>query len=250
MNWGKLKSFLIGLFLIINIFLIITMISQERKNTSIPVQTINDTVSVLEKNDILINASIIPTDVKNMGEITVIPITKSESFKDVTYSSDDNMFEINVNKGVFNSQDMKSVLSGLGIKNFKVSKEYSNGLGSVSQMAGGYPIFEAGVDVESDGIVSFVKGDWYELKTKAKKNSDYNNLVFLPSILINYISNKLRPIGEQTITDINYGYYVLNNTSNAIIYTAVPCWQIEVDDAMFFYYNAINGEYITMLSIQ
>jgi regulatory protein YycI of two-component signal transduction system YycFG len=77
MNWGKLKNFLIGLFLIINIFLVITMITQERKNTLIPVQTINDTVSVLEKNDILVDASIIPTDVKNISEFTVIPVTKS-----------------------------------------------------------------------------------------------------------------------------------------------------------------------------
>ena len=250
MNWGKLKSFLIGLFLIINIFLVITMITQERKNTSIPVKTINDTVSVLEKNDILVDASIIPADVKNMSEFTVIPVTKSEAFNDVSYINEDNMFEININKGVYNTQDMKSVLSSLGIKNYVVSNDFASGYGNVNQYVDGYPVFETNVDVESDGVTSYVTGNWYQFKTKPKKNKEYNNLVLLPSILINYISNQNRPIGEQTITDINYGYYVLNNNANAIIYTAVPCWQIEIDDAVYFYYNAINGEYISMLSYQ
>ena len=250
MNWGKLKSFLIILFLLINIFLIVSMIVTDKVKTTIPNETIQDTVNILKRNGILIEPSIIDNTVKNVHDITLKPITKSDNFTGKLIAGDLNTFEMNFSKKVSNTEEMKNILSDASIKDYNVEKEFSDGFGTVLQKTGGYTIFDTLIEVESNGAGSRIMGEWYEVITKPKKDKNYDNIVILPSILINYISNKERPVGEQKITDIEYGYYVTNKNSDSVIYTAIPCWRIEVDNAMNFYYNARNGEYMDMLSFQ
>ena len=250
MNWGKLKSFLIVLFLIINVFLIVSMFISYKVKTTISDETIQNTVSILKRNDIIVDPSIIDNAVKNVHDITLKPITKSDNFSAKFTLKDYNAFEMTFSEKISDTDEMKKILSNASIKDYKIEKEFSNGFGIVSQKAGGYTIFDTTVEVESNAAGTRVMGEWYEIITKPKKNKDFDNIVILPSILINYISNSQRPEGEQKITDIEYGYYVTNKNSDSVIYTAIPCWRIEVDSAMNFYYNARNGEYMTMLSFQ
>src|SRR5690554_4570675 len=74
MNWFKVKTILITLFLFINIFLLINIMFSVKKATLISTETINNTVEVLEKNNIQINSNIIPTRMSNL------PILEMENY--------------------------------------------------------------------------------------------------------------------------------------------------------------------------
>ena len=60
MNWERMKSFLIILFVGINIFLIGFMLNSVKNTTTVSKTVMTDTVSILNGNNIYIDSNIIP----------------------------------------------------------------------------------------------------------------------------------------------------------------------------------------------
>ena len=244
MNWEKLKTFLIVLFSAINVFLIVTMIATNRSANTIPKQTIQDTVKILKANNINIDENIIDDEVKNMGEITVKPITKSDDYSKNISKSDGVEFEMVFDRAVLNDKDMKSLLSKGGFDEYEISKSFSDGYGIAQQCIKGYRIFDSRLEVKSQGQKSTISGIWFDPQSLPKKSDNNTNIVILPSILINLISNVNRPQTEITISSIDYGYCIAYSGADAVLYTATPCWRFVTDGGMEFYYDARTGEYI------
>lgn len=244
MNWEKLKTFLIVLFSAINIFLIVTMITNTKKSTTIPRTTIQDAVSILYENGITVNESIIPDKVINMEDITVKPITRSDDFSGLITKTEGIRFFIESNESVSTNQEMKRLLSKNKFRGYKILKNFLNGSGSVIQLIKKYPLFDACIDIKSSNGKTYIDGIWFQLQSHPKKGSDNSNVVIVPSILIDFINNEDRIKDKQTITSIDYGYHIWGNDSSSVLYTAVPCWKIALDNGQEFFYNARSGEYL------
>lgn len=71
MYWSKVKTILIVLFAGINIFLLVNMIISLNQSIVISNQTINNTVEVLQKNDIIIDDQIIPRRTQNVSFLVI-----------------------------------------------------------------------------------------------------------------------------------------------------------------------------------
>ena len=244
MNWEKLKTFLIVLFSIINIFLITMKIATSSENVSIPRSTISDTVSVLSKNNIKINESVIPDKVKNMDDITLKPVTMVDGFLPNDAYIDSMSFEFDSGTVISTQQELKKLLSSCKFKKYRVLKGFSHKSAKIVQLIKGYPIFDAELDIECKKDKTKISGAWFKAQTYPKKSLDSVSSATITGILIDFINNPARGEGEQTIKTIDYGYTVSKPENDNVLYTAVPCWKIELDNGEKFFYNARNGEYI------
>ena len=71
MYWSRVKTILIVLFLCINIFLLINMMITVNRTIVISTETVRNTVEVLQKNDIKINAEDIPTKIEQVSKLKI-----------------------------------------------------------------------------------------------------------------------------------------------------------------------------------
>ena len=71
MNWSGAKNWLIVLFVSINIFLIFTIVKSDMRLSVIDAGTIEQTVEILQRNNIFVKADIIPTKTPKLGAIDV-----------------------------------------------------------------------------------------------------------------------------------------------------------------------------------
>lgn len=243
MNWAKLKTFLIVLFAVINVFLIATKVVTEQSSQKISHQIIVDTVNILNNNDIFIDEGIISDRVRNMEEISVKPVTRSDNYLKNISKADGLNFEMTLGEPVTTENEMKRLLKKNNFKNFKIIKNFSDGEGRATQYIDDMCIFGAEVSVTGNATSSKISGVWFEPMSEPDEIND-KNIVILPSILINYISNEERPYEKHSIEKIEYGYYIMYNDPDAVLYTLVPCWKFSIDKGIDFYYDARTGEYI------
>ncbi len=71
MYWSRVKTILIILFVVINIFLLVNMVISLNQSIVISDKTINNTVQVLQRNDITINEQMIPRRIQNVSFLVI-----------------------------------------------------------------------------------------------------------------------------------------------------------------------------------
>ena len=84
MNLGRVKSFLIFLFLFINIYLVISLFMSTR--FTLDKKTVQTTVAVLEKNGISVDENIITRSLVNLKNIDTNNIIYTAEFKKSQYA--------------------------------------------------------------------------------------------------------------------------------------------------------------------
>lgn len=236
MNWERVKNFLIFLFLGINIFLVFFMFNSVKTTSSTNKTVIEDTISVLNANNITINDDVIPYSINNPGTFDAVPVTIDHS-----YDSPKTLAPSNI------ESEIKKALAIIDIKKFEILK-ISDDTYRITQKINGYPVFSSDVQAKIENNRISLSGIWYKQKTKAK-TSGYaeDGLVFVTSVLIDFINNPDRDhLASNTITKIDFGYGVPHYDSGAqhVSVPAVPCYSITTADGKSFIYEAASGEYL------
>lgn len=236
MNWERVKSFLIVLFVGINIFLISFMLSSVKRSSSVNKTVVADTVSILNANGVSVNENIIPSSISNPGTFDVVALNVDSSYDSPRTISENNA-----------EAEVKKALKVLGIKDYKITKIDSFTY-SVIQKTDGYFIFDSGITAKaSDNSIS-LSGVWYKQQTKPKAEGyDDGGIVYVTGVLIDFINNpdRNRDI-HNTINSIEVGYCVPQYDSGMEhkSMTAVPCYSVTTADGTSFLYEAANGTYI------
>lgn len=259
MNWKNIKSFLIILFLCIDIFLVyITNVSH--KSAVLSDENINDTVSLLRENDIYIDSNIIPKTVESYESIELSslvfsdesPVDKSliDNFQDGTIK-----ITLPADTSKINEQNAKSeilkILKNNGFDTRKILLEKAEtDAGTSYIMTSEYKkikLFNNSMKITVDNDFITLSGTWFKSESANPYNPNGKRGVYATSALIAYISYKEQNIGNEkiTITDICFGYHAKfdkNNMSLKYI-SASPCYRLTDESGNVCYYNIINGEF-------
>lgn len=250
MSWKSIKTFLIVLFLILNVFLIIlTYKMNNAKNLS--QSQISETITLLNTNNIEVDPSIIPvspsedntinlTDIYYMNENTDDIIrTENELIIKIPYYTKNNK---SVQNNILNSLENY----GFDTENIKVFEDENNQY-KIKYYINNMQVFDNDMSLNIDNDTITLKGKWYIYESENAYNWEYGGSGYATSALINFISHPKRDKSKTTtITAIDYGYYANsdNFNKNYKIISSTPCYRLTTDTGMMYYYSVSEGNFV------
>lgn len=262
MEWGKIKTVLIGVFAVINIFLLFAYFKGAYTGKTISAELIDDTVVILKNNDIVIDGKIIPVHYENakicnvenkyanMSDVLEYiwsnenENTKKYLKKSSTDVSEDEFTSIcNVDISNYNTktiQHIKAEIEQTGLllnTNYKV---VDNG-----DKIYFYAIYENKVFFDSYIRLSIRNDTIYEVYGKnwlgdRVTESSVAEVVSPIEILINFANEKSTD-DRLTVTAMRSGYYI-GRRGDTVRATASPVWEICVDNQKSYYFDMRNGD--------
>ena len=271
MNWSRVKTILIILFLCTDLFLVAIYMTSRYSATTISGEMIENTVSALKNNKITINPDIIPRKIQSIPYAeaeNAIPDYESFAKKllgnnlnkiDYGYSGDygtvtfyGDRFNYQKNPDAFiltdsitinKEQTAKDVASadlkqlGFDLSKATVSASKKNGNFTVvfENKANELPIFNSRVTVELSkyGVVS-ISGIWFN---QTENTGNDTELKKVTSALIQFIP-QLPDGGE--IVKLQMGYNIFDKESFHKSATLIPVWHITCKDGSTYLLDARN----------
>lgn len=262
MNLGKVKTFLIVLFLGINIYLIISSFLSAR--FFIDGKTIDNTAKLLKSNQITVDKDLIHTSFANLKNIDTNNIVYTKRFKEankdgIFETKNDTFFCEREFNGIYNLSDrrikkeIEKILESSGfetehMKYGKITDKNGKKTYTIRCFVKGYEIFDSFIKVTVSDNKFSLKGSWYEpLSEDIKSRSGSRDIKYVTSILLSMLQNeeimKSRPF---TIESVDYGY--LSGTSYGggahVTTSALPFYRIRTSLGKVYYYDATNGAYL------
>ena len=261
MNLGRVKTFLIVLFLGINIYLMASHFFSTR--FYIKEKTIDDTISIIKEYGITVDKDTVIRYTVNLKNIETNNVIYSDTFvkknKDNKFRIDENRFEATFkSKALANKSDKEiqdTVISKL--ESYGFSKTYMD-LGKIKSTKGGkhfdihckvkkYYIFDNKISVNITGDSFTVKGMWFEPSNdNITMNSHSRKTVYITSVLMNLIENEdAKKNLPFKVTDIDYGYMggTIYGNGGHVTATSLPYYRIKDNKGNVYYYDASNGSY-------
>ncbi|MBR2476739.1 MAG: hypothetical protein IKB50_01240 [Clostridia bacterium] len=233
MNWERMKSFLIVLFVGINIFLIGFMLNSVKNSSTVSKTVVADTTSILSDNNIYIDSNIIPLSTDNPGSFEVMPVNVNFTYTSKVQITDKNA-----------KSEIKKALKSNGIKNNYIITRNNDGSYCIGQKAYGHFIFDSLINATCSGNTITLTGRWYTLNSKPVGKD--GEMLPVTSVLIEFMNNPVRDGNiHNCITSITIGYCVPGHDSGAdyISMTAVPCYSINLSNGVSFLYEASTGAF-------
>ncbi len=268
MYWSKVKTALIALFALINIFLVITIIYNSAKDRKEERRMIESAVSVLQKNNIEVSVDQVPEKTEKMKVIAVQSYTydKQELAKKLVgaetavetrgaYSRfEDGERSLSVKNNLFYFEDKSSSpvqvdeqtvksttgqLADLGFDMTDVYTKVSSGEIEYTALLDGREIFANNLRVVpgQNGPAS-IGGSWITVIQGEEKKFEVSPAYIA---LLNFLRDDDRPTNRPVkITAIELGYSVMLGIAEVDYITAdaVPTWRIEINNGIDFFYDA------------
>ena len=262
MEWSKIKTILIWIFVIVNIFLFSMYFKDMYAGNEISDDVVADTISVLAKNNVEITEDVIPkdySDVKiysvenkyNTIEAMIENAKKISKENGVSYLNDDNIsikgknFTCTVisNEDVSDRADYaEEELEKTGLLddvtyNVKESGEYVYFYLKHDNMA----FFDSYIRVKctDKGIQEIYGNNWYCDKIT---EGSMAQTISPAQILIDFaVQTKFEQ--KVKITKVEAGYYI-GDRDGTVRVTAFPVWEITMSDGSVYYYDRRNGDLV------
>lgn len=271
MNWGRVKTVLIILFLCTDIFLLATYLTSKYASSTISSEVIESTVEVLKNNDITVDPSIIPQKIPSVVSLDAENVISDyETFAKKVLGSEfspvDYGYESMVGKLTFfgdrfnfvKNPMLDAVTDLIPVTDEKMAKDVT--VSSLQQLgfdlnnadittkktdsgytiilenrANSLPIFNSQVLVElsKSGITS-ISGIWFN-ETESPNGS--NNIKSITSALIDFIPDAKTPA---KITEIELGYNIFDKASYHKSATLIPVWKVTTKDGSTYLLDARN----------
>jgi len=261
MSWKRIKSFLIILFLLINILLIFSSnnVLLFISKTKFDNEVIDGTINILNRNyGISVSENVIPSYIDTLDSVDVTNIIYTEEFENITeLKANRSSFEGEIITDIFSYNEenalteIKLILNKLNIndESYKITvKKVDNGIMcNVYEYIDKYRFFDGYIKaLFTPGVVS-LSGTWYIVQNTDKRNYAKNNvrMADVTGVLLDLanISSADSGLTPKEITDIKYGYHLSYYDLNALTKSApaVPSYLIETDIGSKYYYDAISG---------
>ena len=270
MSWRVLKDVMIGILLLVNVVLLATLYYVESDNRTLSKETVEHAVSVLSKNGITVDSSLIPIKTESLG---VLPMTaavndpdryanaflgdgwshrrEEETGTDV-YEKDANTVRLNggylkyyssrtpesaPSEEVWKNAEEKLFAAGVRLKDARYYEKDEN-----TRIYQAYPdgknFFEGRLTVMADGKgITSVEGFWM-----VPSGSSYavEEVQPVTEIFAQFLRDPERHKESKEITGITLGYSVLLGGAevNYREATAIPAWRITTGDSRAYYYDA------------
>lgn len=253
MNFSRAKSYLIVVFVLVNLFLIYHLVSMN-KSDALSAQTIENTISILAEKDIKVSKELIRTTPVNLfylnlenpladkqnfikslkGKVTVneegfefIPEDKNIKFKYLLPSYD---------AAIQALSHMKD--NGFNGKHLVCTGTLDMGKGvykaSFIQNYDGYDIYNTNIDIYyKEGQVLSLSGVYYNIDTFSAPEESIKSQA---EILIRFSGD----VGQKCIVkSLESGYYTEAYKNEYSMISALPCYKITTDNGNKYYYDAV-----------
>ena len=255
MNFSRAKSYLIVVFVIVNLFLVYNLISMSSSDR-ISVDTIENTIEILNKNNIKLDKKLIKTTPETMFYLNLKnPFAEGKNFTSEfkgNCSISEKGFEfVPENKSIdfkflLPSYDAaKQALSHL--KEYGLDAKYTKCVGTLDMGKGvykasfiqsfeGHDIYNTNIDIfYKEGSVLNSYGVYYEISSFSAPDE---NIKTQAEILIRFAND----FNEKcTIKSIESGYFTEPFKNEYSMISAVPCFMITIDNGNKYYYDAISA---------
>ncbi len=277
MNWSKVKTILIVLFLGVNIFLLTSMMISANKTIMISSETLDNTIEILNKNNIEIDRELIPKKVENLSFLVV-----RNTFQDTNSIVQQLLgkgYSIQINDDVITFTKGPQIIKITGFKfeyidttsDAKISKFddttleeharkfleklrfnlqyiYLSKIEQKDENTYRLTFMQKYADAKvygNDIIVEITSGN--HVRVKGYGIEPVELIEKIPSrqvtgALIEFIREEERAKEQKTtITDISIGYYIQNINDEWEFRDLIiePSWRIVSDDGKSYYYPAI-----------
>ena len=262
MSWKNIKTFLIILFLLINIYLIFSHYGFEFKQhgkTYIDKETLDDTISIIQNNyNIYLNKNLVPLKTDNLGIIDASNIIYTPDFKDSGYDfkTSGASFETNIPTDIisYNEENAGALVHkfladmNIDTENCEIiMKKGDSGITcTINELLGPYSIFNGKIKMVFTAKNMNVKGSWYTANKNSLNDSEKPaKMSDITGVIVDMASSIANSDGTQVkIIDIDYGYYVSYYDENSVIKSssAIPCYLLKDDKGCKYYYDALNGK--------
>lgn len=273
MQWNRVKTILIVIFIIVNIYLLIHYFNSSQNGISVSPSVLDDTVSILQNTNINIDKRIIPT---TAPEIRVFDVTNfygpkeslAQAFLgDGYFKNDQSVFKMEnktlwVNEGNFDlivEQENDPDISSLNDLSEESCRKYADSIINEYKLDGNYAEFisssvENGVrtllykqefdeKIVVDTSLSIVINEKGMSKMQGRNwlgdtiyEGSFISTRTAVEALVNFANNpKIDKSMPIEITGIDQGYYFGVRAPESKTITAIPVWRITTKN---------NGEYI------
>lgn len=254
MNLGKVKNFLIILFLGINIYLIASNFVSTRFYED--EATVADCIDVLKVNGVELDEDIVPDytvnlkgiDTENVVYTNINVHTGKNGFK-----TKGNNFSCVITPKNKNAKPQKAVMdfleeNGFETEHMKFSESDKDDVWYITCKVSDYTIFDSRIKVTKSSDSYIINGKWYEPKSHSVRSSSrQRNTVYITSVLVDMIANEdIMANAPFKIEDIDYGYLagLPYGVEDHVSVTAVPYYRIKDSKGNTYYYDARSGEYL------
>lgn len=257
MNWYRIKTVLIFLFLAINVFLAAMLGFGALSESRAAKARISAAVSALEQNGITVSAEV-PHKTPRLGTLTLENLkadpaafadrllggkatrfgsTWQRDGKSVTMPERGFTYTSGADAVPAEKKSIKKMKKAL--ENMGLSMEYAEGTlqdGAVRfiQEVNGAPLYDCWLMVypAADGTVARMEGIWAEIVADGRERADIKGA---ESALLSF----LREDGtDKEITAVHWGYAVLLAEEGYHSADAVPVWRVETAGGSQYFYDA------------
>ncbi len=275
MNWSRTKTWLIVLFVGINLFLLFTLAKENIAQSTISEQMVTDTVAVLARNGITVDAQLIPRKMPALSAVEVLnTVTDQKALAEsilggpAAYDAQtnqylrstailrfdgDNIAYININPAQSNVYTdtqgaidyAKAFFTDAGFDISKAQMQVKKQTGNETELVftqrlDSYPLLDSRLEITvTKRGVSKMEGCWFYMSDDQSGNSGASGRVKeITSVLIDFISDPYRAGSSTEITSITLGYTTGNKNSYHKSVSAMPSWYITTSDGREYYYDA------------
>ena len=254
MNWSRVKTILILFFLCTNLFLLgVILISGKRANT-ISEEIMTSTVEILEKNQIKLDASLIPKRAARLPEVACEPLAEddewifqllgeqAEKMEDASFQSELGTVSLSDQRFSFSGRiplenhpegEQKAILSvlqkcGINRSQVKLQKADAEGKWNLTEWVNEAEIFDQSLELTvSDHAIVQMDGSWFVSLKSQKEIQEQKNAA---AILLDFVEMADRPQQESTIVSLELGY--------AYSEGLYPAWRITLSDGSSYLMDA------------
>lgn len=264
MSWKNIKTFLILLFLIINVYLIVStrgILFKKQGMTYFNKNTVLDTAKVIKNNyNVILPNDVVPTKIPNLRNIDVTNIIYTDAFKKSGYEFKINgasfILSVKTNTFSYNEQnaetEFKKITASLGIMDNSYQLEiYKSDKGLIceaNQRISDYTLFNGQIKAIFTSNKIQINGIWYITDLYDEETlSGTSKMTDISGILIDVAASCGNSTQKGVILEsVEYGYYVTSYDKNAVSKSssAIPCYMVKTDDGLKYYYDASNGKAI------
>ncbi len=253
MNLGRVKSFLIILFLGINIYLICNWYISSR--FFIKRETVESTIEILSDYGIELKEETVLKHTVNLRNIDTSNIIYTPGFqenKSDLVTVDGNMFSIEVRDGSIGQKGERALkkavtqyLEELGLNSRYMKYINKNGNRYIYLDIKGYEIFDSVISIEPAEKGFILKGSWFEpMGSRIHSRKRERDTVYITSVLMSMTADEeIMAKAPFEITDIKYGYLAGKPYGEGahVTATALPYYKITDSKGNTYYYDAESG---------
>lgn len=251
MNWPKMKTALIVMFWVIDLFLLVWNVSLKKESVAVDKNTVQNTIKLLSDRGIEVSDGIIEEETPEIGSVTVrnSMANQAEFLSDILgqgYLKDGDKFytekrQVRINKNSFeitekreieSLEDAEKWLSSMGFDlKDTVRTKYKGGY-IFRTMHNGFEVFKSRITVgNKDGFASAEGSFFYITESGEGKGENVHVSSVLPALIKEGISG-------QKITSISAGYLPVFEDGAFSESKAGAVYRILLSDGREFFYSA------------